>query len=427
MEISSTPNPVGSGARALGMGGAFIAVADDATAASWNPGGLIQLEKPELSVVGAHFSRREDRSYGIWPEAAGAQSVAGENVNYFSMAYPFSLFHHNMVVSLNYQHLMDFSRDVNYSLNRATSGVFQLDTDNRTAIRGSLSAVGLAYCAQVTPTFSLGFTLNFWEDWFGHNGWKKNTRETNNGTLNPPPLPFPPFITPPPVPMTSEYSRVDRYDFSGFNANVGFLWNVFPSLTLGAVFKTPFTADLDHEQVTSEYTFAGTVLAGQDGTPVTTRTDEELDMPMAYGLGIAYRFSDEFTVSGDVYRTEWQDFVQRDATGLETSPITGQSLSASDIDPTCQARLGAEYLFIGRKYVVPVRGGLFYDPAPSAGSPDDYYGFTLGTGLGYKRWIFDMAYQYRFGNDVGTSLMRGVDFSQDVKEHMIYVSLIVHF
>ncbi len=55
LEIPSTFNPVGSGARALGMGNAFIAVADDATAASWNPGGLIQLGCPEVSVVGAFF------------------------------------------------------------------------------------------------------------------------------------------------------------------------------------------------------------------------------------------------------------------------------------------------------------------------------------------------------------------------------------
>ncbi len=48
VRISSSPNPVGSGARAVGMGSAFIAIADDATAASWNPGGLIQLERPEL-------------------------------------------------------------------------------------------------------------------------------------------------------------------------------------------------------------------------------------------------------------------------------------------------------------------------------------------------------------------------------------------
>ena len=50
VEFSSTLNPVGSGARATGMGGAFISVADDATAASWNPAGLIQLERPEVSA-----------------------------------------------------------------------------------------------------------------------------------------------------------------------------------------------------------------------------------------------------------------------------------------------------------------------------------------------------------------------------------------
>jgi len=51
IEVNSSPNTVGSGARALGMGRAFIAVADDATAASWNPGGLTQLERPEISLV----------------------------------------------------------------------------------------------------------------------------------------------------------------------------------------------------------------------------------------------------------------------------------------------------------------------------------------------------------------------------------------
>ena len=37
---------LGSGARAYGMGGAFLARADDATAASWNPAGLSYLRVP---------------------------------------------------------------------------------------------------------------------------------------------------------------------------------------------------------------------------------------------------------------------------------------------------------------------------------------------------------------------------------------------
>src|SRR5438093_9310257 len=52
LDLQAQANVVlGSGARALGMGGAFLARADDATAASWNPAGLSYLRLPEISFV----------------------------------------------------------------------------------------------------------------------------------------------------------------------------------------------------------------------------------------------------------------------------------------------------------------------------------------------------------------------------------------
>ena len=50
-------NPLGAGARGLGMGGAFIAVADDGTAASFNPAGLAQLRRTEFAAVGLRNHR----------------------------------------------------------------------------------------------------------------------------------------------------------------------------------------------------------------------------------------------------------------------------------------------------------------------------------------------------------------------------------
>ena len=41
----------GVGARALGMGGAFVAVADDATATYWNPAGLTKVKKHSFSAM----------------------------------------------------------------------------------------------------------------------------------------------------------------------------------------------------------------------------------------------------------------------------------------------------------------------------------------------------------------------------------------
>ena len=49
---------LGTGARALGLGGAFVAVADDSTASYWNSAGLCQLEGSELMLMhAAKFSQ----------------------------------------------------------------------------------------------------------------------------------------------------------------------------------------------------------------------------------------------------------------------------------------------------------------------------------------------------------------------------------
>lgn len=424
IRIASSPNPVGSGARAIGMGGAFIGVADDATAASWNPGGLVQLKRPEISVVGNWFHRSEDNTFENNSEANGPQQISEDNINYFSMAYPFSILNRNMVVSLNYQHLYNFSREWDFPM-RMMTDEFESEEELDYKQDGNLSALGIAYCIQITPKIAFGFTLNFWDN----SEWEEKAHILTSQRVNPEPAPVPIPDMPSAISGVSEHSKNELYSFSGFNANIGLLWRATERLSIGMVFKSPFTADLKHEIMTNKKT---TNFDGETENEYNSYTrNEELDMPMSYGLGVAYRFSDALTLSADIYRTEWQDFILTESIGTEISPITNKLSSESDIDPTYQIRAGAEYLFVHAtsNYVVPIRAGLFYDPEPAEGSSDDFYGFSLGTGIAIGRYIFDMACQYRFGNDVGRSRIQGYDFSfsQDVEEYMIYSSLIIHF
>lgn len=417
IQISSSPNPVGSGARALGMGGAFIGVADDATAASWNPGGLIQLETPEVSIVGAYNLRREDTTYQAFPEASGPQEVQTYEANYFSLAYPFTAFHKNMIVSLNYQHLYDFNKEVNYNYTFTHPGPPVLTLDNKVAYEqsGALRAVSPAFAVQILPQLSLGFTVNIWDQSFC--GWESTYYSTGDGNLAGL------------FDFTEQIYINEKWDFKGYNYNLGFLWNVNRVVTLGGVFKAPFRADLQREyNFVSDRNFAPPAGPTADThTVIKTIDDQELNMPMSYGLGVAMRLSDTFTFDFDIYRTQWDDYVRRDSNGQEWNPITGKRTGVSECKPTTQVRLGGEYLIIGKTMVIPLRAGIFYDPEPSENHPDDFYGFSLGSGVAYKSIVYDFAYQYRFGRDVRTTVVGNEDSSQDVDQHTIYMSLIYHF
>lgn len=50
-ELSGSDLGMGVGARAIGMGGAFAALADDATAMFWNPAGMTRMKKSEIMLM----------------------------------------------------------------------------------------------------------------------------------------------------------------------------------------------------------------------------------------------------------------------------------------------------------------------------------------------------------------------------------------
>jgi hypothetical protein len=75
----------GFGARALGMGGAFVSIADDASAVYWNPAGLVQIEQSQILLMHSErfgnlvdyncFSMARPLSTDPGREATGAISV----------------------------------------------------------------------------------------------------------------------------------------------------------------------------------------------------------------------------------------------------------------------------------------------------------------------------------------------------------------
>lgn len=427
VEIPSSFNPVGSGARALGLGGSFIAMADDATAASWNPGALTQLRKTEVAAVYSFTDLTEDNVFSQSSQLSGEQSVDSSDVNYLAFSVPCSAAKcgKNMVFSFNYQRLYDLSRQWNIGRDVEDNDFeTNISEQYRYKQKGALGAIGLAYAVQLSDTFSLGATVNFWKDGMLGDDWQIDSEFDVNSQLGDDPL---------------QSARVDtfRNKFDGVNFNLGALWQVFQKdetkLTLGFVYKSGFDADVSQTQTFTRNDVYPTLPDfNQTVGPISVTSEQTLEMPQSFGLGLAYQMSDNLTVSLDLYQTSWSNFVLTDAEGVKRSPLSNLPVDETNkIKDTTQIRTGAEYRIIsqtaGENYIIPIRAGLFIDPAAAEGRTDDTYGFSIGTGIAYQHLVFDIAYQYRFGNDVGKSSLPELGFAQDIEEHQLLGSAFYRF
>ena len=64
---------------------------------------------------------------------------------------------------------------------------------------------------------------------------------------------------------------------------------------------------------------------------------------------------------------------------------------------------------------------------PAVDGVDRHYTLSVGTGLQLNRVVFDIAYEWRWGNDVSADTLRGIGATEDVQRHRVLASLIYHF
>ena len=179
IRFASSPNPVGSGGRAIGWGTAFMAIADDATAANWNPAGLIQLVRPETSIAMSYHSRMEDIDYNNAGSDSQSRSMATANLNYLSVVYPFHFLERNMVASLNYQRMFEYDLDLEYGSEYSEDN-YLFDREFKFQQSGSLSTITPSFAVQITPAWSMGLSINFWGLDPSSNGWEQQLEDTGD-------------------------------------------------------------------------------------------------------------------------------------------------------------------------------------------------------------------------------------------------------
>ncbi len=525
--IFSAPLPSGSGARALGLG-AFTAVADDATAASWNPGGLTQLERPEASFV-LRYSRHEAEHFSDYSDfKVGENNYEDSNLNYLSAVLPFRLKDRNFVFSVNYQEVYDFEQrftadslaastgsdrkhkeetytatqvdhfndgtiemDITSHLTTHITSELQqaLESDMLSSLEfeqeGIIDAATPALAFEVTPKLSLGAALNLYQDnMLGGHAIRSMTRASYSGTSDSivkteserttegtysydgiwhiPPIEIMPGIWTDPidVPFSGEgvyapftdssssregenllYEGVyteenDFDDLSGFNATFGALWTVTRHLSLGATIDLPWTADAEQTRTVKNeittYDSTRTRVLNVASSSTTEKKDVEFRFPLYATAGLVWKWNNVLSSSIDAGFAQWSDFYYQAEGEPRINPLDGSPYGDHPIDDCWSLKYGMEYLWVLTHTEIPFRAGVSWEQRPAIGDPDEFWGFSLGTGVSVGKdpgkMIVDVAYSYARGEDVLGSLVPDrPDLKTDVTEHQLYLSGIWHF
>ena len=352
------------------------------------------------------------------PDIDGNDSIHLEDLNYASLVYPFH-YKINMVVSLSYLKLYRFDKNLSTLVTRIDPIVdVEVVTNSEFDQDGTFSVIAPAFGIDVTDNLSLGITFNLWNNTMtGDSSYE--IRQIFNITRI--------FSIDPDFPRESHLAREEEFEVEeGLSVVIGGMYRFNENWNLGVVIKPPFELDIDHQTTRTSgrlNTRTGEVLRD----PVNkTKTDSELEFPLILGVGAAWRPMDPLTLSTDVTWTQWSDYVFSE-NGRQINPISGSSTDNGELDDTVTVRFGGEYLLLSEKYIIPLRFGFGYDPSPAIKDVDDFFTASLGGGIQIGKYNFDVAYEFRWGNNVNKDVIIGVDATQDIRQHRVLASLIYYF
>ena len=384
------------GARSLGFGGAFVALADDATAAFANPAGLVQLARPEVSIEGRYWRHSTPFTAGGRLEGAptgiGRDDTAGlrfgvserdlSGVSFLSAVYPvksgsFAFYRHQLA---NFESLA-----VSNGL-YGKNGRFETRfPDLRTTTDLDVVTYGLAAGFRASETFNWGLGLAYHEVDFVSLTEAFDYERTFDAFFAPNPLT--------PERLTNVFTLADQG--ADLTINLGFLWKPRPRWSLGGVYRMGFEFELNLVQVSGA---SGSVPAG---TILLDRNDL-VDAPTVWGLGLAYRSKgDALTISFEWDRVEYSSMVS----DLDPTLFDKRGLELADAD---ELHAGLEYAFLRSKPLIAIRLGAWLDPDHririggersafdrAIFQPgDDEVHVSAGVGLVFERFQVDLAVDF---------------------------------
>jgi long-chain fatty acid transport protein len=384
-------------AKAVAMGGAFVAQADDPAAVYYNPAGIVQLNGTQVSagvsVIIPHASFETDGNranlsppLSLWGgPPAGTSTSIEDHTFYIPNAY----------VTQKMSDRVSFGFGVFSNFGLATD--WPDDWEGRFIVGGTkadITSVSLNPVIAFRPVPQLSLAAGPVLQYVSID-LQYQVPNVLNGVGGTP--------TTAAVPEATAKLSGDDWDWGW---NVALLYWITDNLKFGASYRS----QVQHSITNGDVKFSP---QGVNGLTNTTGS-ANLTLPAIGYLGLSWS-PKPFTFELDAQYTNWGSFNQLAVTfdqSIGIGPIAVNGLTQEkDWHSVWAYRFGAQYSL--NEYF-DLRAGIIYDPSPI---PDktldplvpsgDRWLYCVGFGTHYQKFTFDFAYNYlqdesrRFDNEVG--------------------------
>lgn len=310
------------GARALGMGGAHIAVATDATALVYNPAGLARVTRIEFS--GGLTHQRVNTSTRL--ESYMPFDGNPQNNTRFSSAnvvLPVPTYRGSLVLALGVNRVKSFDKTMQFSAEGVASSQTGIESES-----GGIYLWSFGGGIDVSPNVSVGAALNLWTGKDNYT-WLYESSDATSVTI---------------------YDDMIKDKYSGFNAKFGFRIQPNKYLVFGGTIDTPvtYTIEEDWTQITEE---------GGGSDYAYVRSEYKISLPFSLGAGIAVQVNN-LTLAGDINYTDW---TQMEYKRLDDLAEANRQIKAMFTDAV-RFHLGAEFLV--PQISSSFRAGFYQNPLP---------------------------------------------------------------
>jgi long-chain fatty acid transport protein len=410
------------GARSLGMGGAFLGLADDASAAEANPAGLTILRKPEITLEGRNYQEQQVfTTSGTFPDLQRTGfSHYSQRVDptFASVVYPTKFFtigvyYHEPLRNEGTGQVVPVRNTFTGEIKTDVPNFFLPVDANGNPTGGPISAAACQTLRNTNPFAcleytvlpflssvkiqerTLGVALAFKVGTFSFGAAARSQRFNETA--------FTFRVTP-----TGDFSSISVQASSDITSNTdvakdrtattftgGFKWAPTDKFSMGGVYKQGAK-------------FVTPTFAANDATnfAFVKAADTTFHIPDVYGGGISYRPIPVLTINADVVRVKYSNLVDDFISINATVRSIDKAYKASD---ATEFHLGGEYFF-STKIPFAVRGGYWRDPQHSItytgplNNADEVAAAVLfpatkslnhvsiGAGLAWPRFQIDAAY-----------------------------------